>query len=141
MHMSSIWWVLPDWTSNDWINEWLDNSVFVKWFEWIDKLNTMIIRRWKSMVLSSEVNWGSVTWGRLDCKYNELDLASKWVYSEVNIIQLCVPPRMPQSCPTIYDPMDCSLPSSSVRGILQAWILEWVAMPSSRGSSWPRDEI
>ena len=35
--------------------------------------------------------------------------------------------------------MDCSPPGSSVHGILQARILEWVAMPSSRGSSWPRD--
>ena len=33
------------------------------------------------------------------------------------------------------DPMDCSPPGSSVRGILQARVLEWVAMPSSRGSS------
>ena len=35
--------------------------------------------------------------------------------------------------------MDCSLPGSSVHGILQARLLEWVALPSSRGSSWPRD--
>ena len=35
--------------------------------------------------------------------------------------------------------MDCSLPGSSVHGILQARILEWVAIPFSRGSSWPRD--
>ena len=35
--------------------------------------------------------------------------------------------------------MDCSLPGSSVHGILQARILEWVATPSSKGSSWPRD--
>ena len=40
---------------------------------------------------------------------------------------------------TLCDPMDCSLPGSSVHGFLQARILEWVAMPSSRGSSWPRD--
>ena len=40
-----------------------------------------------------------------------------------------------QSCPTLCDPMDCSLPGSSVHGILQARILEWVATPSSRGSS------
>ena len=38
-------------------------------------------------------------------------------------------------CPTLFDPMDCSLPGSSVHGILQASILERVAMPSSRGSS------
>ena len=38
------------------------------------------------------------------------------------------------------DPMDCSQPGSSVHGILQARILDWVAMPSSRGSSWLRDQ-
>ena len=38
-----------------------------------------------------------------------------------------------QSCPTLCNPMNCSPPGSSVHGILQARILEWVAMPSSRG--------
>ena len=38
-----------------------------------------------------------------------------------------------QLCPTLCDPMDCSPPGSSVHGILQARILEWVAMPPSRG--------
>ena len=44
-----------------------------------------------------------------------------------------------QSCPTFYDPMNCSLPGFRVHGILQAEILEWVAIPSSRESSRPRD--
>ena len=44
-----------------------------------------------------------------------------------------------QSCSTLHDPMDCNPPGSSVHGILQARILEWVAMSSSRGSSQPRD--
>ena len=44
-----------------------------------------------------------------------------------------------RSCLALCDPMDCSLPGSSVHGILQARILEWVAMPFSRGSSWPRN--
>ena len=44
-----------------------------------------------------------------------------------------------QPCPTLCDPMNCSLPDSSVSGILQASILEWVSTPSSRGSSWPSD--
>ena len=44
-----------------------------------------------------------------------------------------------QSYPALWDPMDCSLPGISVHGILQARILEWVAMPFSRGSSWPQD--
>ena len=47
--------------------------------------------------------------------------------------------KSPQACLILWDPMDCSLPGSSIQGILQARILEWVAMPSSRGSSWPRD--
>ena len=45
-----------------------------------------------------------------------------------------------QLCLTFCDPMDCSPPGSSVHGILQARILEWVAMPSSRGSSRSRDQ-
>ena len=44
-----------------------------------------------------------------------------------------------QLCPTLYDPTDCNLSSSSVHGILWAIILERVAMPFSRGSSQPRD--
>ena len=47
--------------------------------------------------------------------------------------------KVTQSCPTICDPMDCSLPGSSVHGILPARILEWVAMPFSRESFHPRD--
>ena len=43
-----------------------------------------------------------------------------------------------QSCPTVCNPMDCSLPGSSIHGILQARILEWSAFLFSRGSSQPR---
>ena len=45
-----------------------------------------------------------------------------------------------QLCPTLCDPMDCSLPGSSVHGIFQARILEWVAIFFSRESSQPRDQ-
>ena len=44
-----------------------------------------------------------------------------------------------QLCPTLCDPMDWSLPGSSIRGIFQARILEWSAISFSRGSSQPRD--
>ena len=43
-----------------------------------------------------------------------------------------------QSCLTLCDTMDCSLPGSSVHGVLQARILEWVTISSSRKSSWLR---
>ena len=45
-----------------------------------------------------------------------------------------------KSCLTLCDPLDCILPGSSVHAILQARMLEWVAIPSSRGSSQPRDQ-
>ena len=52
---------------------------------------------------------------------------------------MCVCSKSLQSRPTLCKPMDCSLPGSSIYGIFQAKILEWVAMPSSRRSSWCRD--
>ena len=45
-----------------------------------------------------------------------------------------------QLCPTFCKPMDCSLPGSSVHGILLARILEWIAISSCRGSSSPSDQ-
>ena len=45
-----------------------------------------------------------------------------------------------QSCQTLCNPMNWSLPGSSVHGILQARILEWIAIPFSRGSFWPKDQ-
>ena len=53
---------------------------------------------------------------------------------------MCVHAKLLQSCPPLCDPMDHSQPGSSFHGILQARILEWVAVPSSRGSSWSRDQ-
>ena len=58
---------------------------------------------------------------------------------------LCIPKpsqsesEVAQSYPTLFDPMDCSLPSSSVHRIFQAILLEWIAISFSRGSSQPRD--
>ena len=49
--------------------------------------------------------------------------------------------KVTQSCLTLCDSMDCNLPGSSILGILQARILEWVAIFFSRGSSQPRDQI
>ena len=45
-----------------------------------------------------------------------------------------------QSCPTLVDPMDCSLPCSSIHGIFQARVLEWAAIAFSRGSAQLRDQ-
>ena len=48
--------------------------------------------------------------------------------------------EVPQSCPTLCDPMDCSLPGSSIHGIFQVRVLEWVTSFFSRGSSWCREQ-
>ena len=54
--------------------------------------------------------------------------------------ECCMHAKSLQWCPTLCDPMDCSLSGFSVHGILQARIPEWNALPSSRGSSQPRDQ-
>ena len=60
--------------------------------------------------------------------------------TEIHLTYVCMPAKSHQSYPTLWDPVNCSLPGPSVHGILQARILEWVAMPSSTGSSQPRDQ-
>ena len=59
-----------------------------------------------------------------------------WLLSFLLPLKLCA---VLQSCPTLCNAMDRNPPGASVHGILQARTLEWVAVPSSRGSSWPRD--
>ena len=57
--------------------------------------------------------------------------------SKLDLSLLCG--KLLHSCPTLCNPVDCGPPGSSVHGILQTRILGWVAMPSSRVSSQPRD--
>ena len=90
--------------------------------------------------------WGRIVPLHLVKKFYSLSLQTPQINSILKVIYkvclkliACVCAKSFQSCPTLRDPVDCSLPGSSVHGILQARILEWVAMPSSRGYSWPRD--
>ena len=69
------------------------------------------------------------------------------IFGQPNTCCICRFPRkkvkwseVAQSCPTLCDPMDCSLPGSSVHRIFQARVLEWVAISFSRGSSRPGDQ-
>ena len=72
----------------------------------------------------------------------EIIIAVASIYGMLHFIPgACVCAKLVQYCLTLCDPMDCSPPSSSVHGILLSRILEWVAVPSSRESSWPRDRI
>ena len=62
-----------------------------------------------------------------------------FIYTYI-FIKCAIGAKSLQSCPTLFNPMDCSLPGISVHGILRARILEWVAMSLSRGSSQPRNQ-
>ena len=70
-----------------------------------------------------------------DCQESDM---TEWLNWGLRTI-VCLCGKSLQSCPGLCNPLDCSPPGSSVHGILQARILEWVAMPSSTGSSQPRD--
>ena len=66
-------------------------------------------------------------------------LERKYDKSCLNKQFVCVCGKLLQLCLTLCDPMGCNMPGFPVYRILQARILEWVAMPSSRGSSHPSD--
>ena len=63
------------------------------------------------------------------------------IYPEVQLVDHKVKVLVAQSCLRLCNSMDCSPPGSSVHGMLQAKLLEWVAIPFSRESSWPRNWI
>ena len=102
---------------DEWIFVYLDYAVFT----WLWRL----IKAHQNAHLKNNlmcVNYSSINLNKIyPCWYeNEIEVA--------------------QSCLTLCDLMDCSLPSSSIRGILQARILQWVAISSSRVSSQHRDQ-
>ena len=72
--------------------------------------------------------------------YNVVVVSSLQQSNSVIHIYLHMHAKSCQSCLNLCNPMNYSPPGSSVHGILQARILERVSMPSSRGSSWPRDQ-
>ena len=81
---------------------------------------------------------GSKTTMDGDCSHEIKRCLLCWIKAMTNSMCVCM------LSPFIHfwlfmTPMDCSPLSSSVHGFLQARILEWVAIPYSRGSSWPRD--
>ena len=91
-------------------------------------------------VISYEPPLSFLLWGKTPLFFS----MSFWFPQSIHPIRLhlgsaYMPVKSLQLCPTLCDSMDCSPPCSSVHGILQARILEWVAIAFSRESSWPRD--
>ena len=76
---------------------------------------------------------------RVDTQVNKTEMQRILCVSNGVLLCVCLCMIVTQSCPTLCSPMDCSPPGFFAHAILQAGILEWVALSSSRGSSWPRD--
>ena len=83
--------------------------------------------------------WQQAESGSTERKVASAGPDSETCYCNLQGSRMCVHAKSLQSCPIQCDPMDYSLPGSSVHGILQARLLEWVSMSFSRGSSQPRD--
>ena len=100
------------------------------------------LTRWTWVWVNSECWWWTGRPGVLRFMGSQR-VGHNWVtelnWTELIYIYKCMCAKLLQSCPTLCHRMDCSLPASSVHGILQEKLLEWVAMLSSRGSSQPRD--
>ena len=77
----------------------------------------------------TRLKWVSSRWSLLFMCINYANLPTDTELGGCSVAQLCLP---------LCDPMNCSSPGFSVRGILQARILEWVTTSSSRESSWPQ---
>ena len=111
-------------------------EVLAGWFRWISARH----RSWGKGVLKAlGRRWIRV----IGCRRTSHSFlwTQGWAFGSTqnrkNSVLVCV--LVTQLCLTLWEPMDWDLPGSSVHGILQARILEWVAISFSRRSSWPRD--
>ena len=89
------------------------------------------------LVITVLKNWTVTNYNAIQLSiFNEREKTETQTY---HAWQMEVYAVVTQECPTLWDPMDCSPPGSLVHWIVQARILEWVAIPFSRGSSRTRD--
>ena len=113
---------------HDWAT-WLSLSTFMHWR-----------RKWQPtpVFLPGESHGrrslaGYSPWGlKSQTRLSDFQFTNQFKFVKVKVL-------VAQSSPTLCDPIDCGLQGFSVRGILQARMLEWVAIPFSRGSSWLRN--
>ena len=90
-----------------------------------------------SSILALKIPWTEEP-GRLHIVHRVWRAGHEWTTEYVHIYTRV---SISQSCLTLWDPLDCSLPGSSIHGIFQARILEWIAISFSRGSSRPSHRI
>ena len=110
-------------------------------FEKINKIDKLLARLIKKKREKNQINKIRNEKGEVTTDNVEIQRVVRDYYEQLygNKIDAAAAAKSLQSCPTLSDPMDCSLPGFSVCGIFQARVLEWVAISFSRGSSQPRD--
>ena len=115
---------------------WREAAVELSWLWYRNYLNPyfLLSKNWQGYMPNLPHWWYELLIVLFD-RYSSCHLNRSEVSYSLCIVCLLVP----QACPRLCYPMDCSPPSSSAHGIPQSRILEWVAMPSFRGSSQPRD--
>ena len=108
----------------------------VRWLDGITDLLDLSLSKLRELVMDREACL-------LGCKESDmaewLNLTEPMNISSNSSICSILIVLVAQSYLTLYDPMNCSPPGSSVHGILQARMLGWTAIPFSRRSAWPRD--
>ena len=100
---------------------------WVRKIPWRKKMATTLVGQ------RSLAGYSPWDWKELDTTW-QLNNNNKYILIILTILTVVAKP-----CPILCDPMDCNLPDSSVHGIFQARVLEWIAIFFSRGSSQPRD--
>ena len=135
---------------NLWLGTWNLHVTTKTWSSQINKhffksKNHQWLKLFKNHCNASkgEIKWSNLCFSR--CKFSDIiELQEIKKRSDtctyICVTEMCVCVLVAQLCPTLYDPVDCSLPGSSVHGILQARIMEWVVISFFRGLPDPRTE-
>ena len=104
----------------------------------VPRMKRIIYLTYKQILVTLFMNWKTSKMIILNS-----NIPSLFPYSMCVCVCVCVCVRVCaciQSCLTLCNPIDCSHPGFSVRGISQGKILEWAATSHTKGSSWPRDQ-
>ena len=126
-------WIWAQWLQTvQFCNLWNSSSIqrkkYLTYIEEISNKNKCLCTHSLPVSLKIQKHWVLLSTSPLEAPHWPLYLSCLWSSVYARHVRLC-------------DPVDCSPPGSSVHGISQAWILEWVATFYSRGSSRPRDQI
>ena len=107
-----------------WILTFVTNQISDIQLSLLVLLVSLSLNQWNTVLITTTLQQASIT-GKTAIFFKDV----------LAVSILCL---VAQLCPTLCDSLDCSPPGSSVHGIFQARILDWVAISFSRGSSWPK---